>query len=140
MDTPVLSNKDVYPGDEVLNSVLGKTFPAYKEFISAVTGKEYGLEPVWNYYNDGKSWLCKVIYKKKTVFWLSVWEGNFKTAFYFTDKTKNGIFDLPIAEEIKEDFKTRAYIGKLIPLVISVTKKKQLKDILAVIEYKVKLK
>ncbi|PKP08994.1 MAG: hypothetical protein CVU09_13085 [Bacteroidetes bacterium HGW-Bacteroidetes-4] len=36
----------------------------------------------WRYYNDGKAWLCKVSYKKKTVFWLSVWEAYFKVAFY----------------------------------------------------------
>jgi hypothetical protein len=26
----------------------------------------------WDYYKDGKSWLCKIINKKKTICWLSI--------------------------------------------------------------------
>ena len=51
----------------------------------------------WRYYNDGKAWLCKVVNKKKTVFWLSIWEHYFKTSFYFTEKHLESIDALNIA-------------------------------------------
>jgi hypothetical protein len=92
--------------------------------------------PEWNYYKDGKAWLCKVLYKKKTVFWLSIWEKYFKLAFYFTEKTGKEINELDIDVSIKEDFKQAKPIGRLLPLVIEMRKKEQLKDVLKIIEYK----
>lgn len=140
MATPVLTDKDVYPTDKVLESATVKVFPVLQNFFSSITSEKYLLEPEWKYYNDGKCWLCKISFKKKTVLWLSVWDGYFKTGFYFTDKTKAGIFELDIDEEIKESFRNAKLIGKLIPLTIEVRKMKQLKDVLAVIEYKKKMK
>ncbi len=140
MATPVLTEKDSYPTDNVLESATGKVFPVLQNFFSSITSEKYLLEPEWKYYNDGKSWLCKISFKKKTVLWLSVWDGYFKTGFYFTDKTKAGIFELGIDEEIKENFRNAKPVGKLIPLTIEVRKMKQLKDVLTVIEYKKKVK
>jgi hypothetical protein len=140
MEAPLLKEPHIVPTKEVLAKVLGKSYAAFDSLISTITQPEYGLEPQWNYYNDGKAWLCKVQYKKKTVFWLSVWDKYFKTGFYFTDKNSAGIYDLDIDNEIKKNFKNSKHIGKLIPLGISVSKKDQLKDVLKVIEYKKGLK
>lgn len=43
-----------------------------------VTKPPFQLSPEWRYYNDGKSWLCKMLSKKKNLFWLSIWEGCFR--------------------------------------------------------------
>jgi hypothetical protein len=140
METPVLKEKDIFPSKEVLEIALGESYLAYEELIKNVTDARYGLETVWNYYNDGKSWLCKVCYKKKTIFWLSVWDKYFKTGFYFTEKTGLGIKELDIDNEIKESFDRNKPIGKLIPLGITVSQKEQISDILKVVEYKKSLK
>lgn len=136
METLLLREASLKPTNEVLASVLGKTYPVFDQLIQTVTSDEWQLVPVWNYYKDGKAWLCKVQYKKKTVFWLSVWDFGFKTGFYFTAKNVDGIFQLPIEEEIKKDFRNSKPIGKLIPLVLSVSKKSLLKDVLTVTRYK----
>jgi hypothetical protein len=81
-----------------------------------------------------------VSFKKKTVFWLSVCPRLFKTSFYFTEKTAPGISTLDIDEKIKENFISGKNVGKLIPLVISVSHKAQIKDLLAIIDYKKGLK
>ena len=140
METTLLKDPAVRPTTEVLNKLLGKAFPAFDTLMTTITGPEFELDPQWKYYNDGKAWLCKVQYRKKTVFWLSVWDKYFKTGFYFTEKNLGGIHELPIDEKIKEDFKGSKHIGNLIPLVISVTKKSQLNDVLEIIEYKKNLK
>jgi hypothetical protein len=123
-----------------LENALEKTYEVYEELMDAITGKEYELTPQWHYYNDGKAWLCKVQYKKKTVFWLSVWDKYFKMGFYFTEKSCKGIFELDIDENIKKEFKKHKPVGKLLPLVLNITKKAQLKDALTIIEYKKSLK
>lgn len=140
METPLLRDPGTPPSDEILKGVLKGSYSAYEETIKTITGSEYGLIPQWNYYKDGKAWLCKVCYKKKTVFWLSVWHGYFKTAFYFVERYCPGIDKLVIDESIKEDFKTKKPFGNIFPLVIKISKKDQIKDLLKVIEYKKSLK
>jgi hypothetical protein len=140
METILLKDKQVFPDDKVLNAILGESYYAYSELIKTVTGDEFGLSPQWNYYNDGKAWLCKVVFKKKTVFWVSVWEGYFKAAFYFTERNCDGIDGLDIAPEIKQSFKLATHIGKLIPLALSVRSSDQLPDLLRIIAYKKGLK
>ena len=79
--------------------------------------------PEWNYYKDGNAWLCKVCLKKKTVFWLSVWDKYFRTGFYFSEKYRSGVMELDIGDDLKENFSQAKPIGKLIPLAISVNGK-----------------
>jgi hypothetical protein len=140
METPALKDPAISPAKKVLQTALGKSYAAYEDLMTLVESDAFGLTPNWNYYNDGKAWLCKVQFKKKTVFWLSVWDHYFKLGFYFTEKNSKGIFDLDIDEEIKKGFKEHKSVGKLLPLVLSITKKVQLKDALKIIEYKKSLK
>lgn len=140
METMLLRDKQIFPEDKVLIAALGDSYPAYAGLMKSVTGDEYGLLPQWNYYNDGKAWLCKSVFKKKTVFWLSVWEEYFKVSFYFTEKHCIGIEGLNIDPEIKQSFKSANHIGKLIPLSISVRSSAQLPDLFRIIEYKKSLK
>jgi len=140
METILLKDKQVVPDDNVLKTALGESYTAYDALIKNVTAGESGLLPQWNYYNDGKAWLCKVGYKKKTVFWLSVWDGYFKAAFYFTERNCDAIEGLEIAPEIKQSFNSASHIGKLIPLVFNVRSSNQLPDLLRIIEYKKGLK
>ena len=140
MEAPLLKDPAVSPTKKVLETVLGKSYPAYEELMNAIESESYDLTPQWNYYNDGKAWLCKVQFKKKTIFWLSIWDKYFKMGFYFTEKNCKGIFELDIDDSIKKEFKANKPIGKLLPLGFSINKKSQLKDALKIVEYKKNLK
>ncbi|HBZ26545.1 MAG TPA: hypothetical protein DEO54_09985 [Rikenellaceae bacterium] len=133
----LLRDENIFPDEDVLKTVLGDLYPVYREFIEIVTGEEYSLETQWNYYKDGKSWLCKVSKKKKTILWLSVWSGYFKTGFYFTEKSMEAILALEIEKDLKETFLSTKPIGKLKPLVIDISSREQLKDALAVVGCKI---
>jgi hypothetical protein len=139
MDTPVLKDPSISPGKKILENALGKTYAAYEELMDIIEN-DFELTPLWSYYNDGKAWLCKVQYKNKTVFWLSVWDKYFKMAFYFTKKNSKAIFELDIDESTKKNFKAHKSVGKLLPLVLVINKKSQLKNALKIIEYKKGLK
>ena len=140
METMTLKDPQILPTPEVLQNVLGTSYPVFDELIKTVAQSNYGIVGDWNYYNDGKAWLFKAAFKKKTVFWLSVWDGYFRTAFYFTEKNCTGLFDLGISQSILDDFESQKPIGKLLPLVIEMKVKEQLPDLLKIIEYKKKLK
>ena len=139
-ETILLRDKEIEPTDEVLENALGKElFTIYQELIQ-IFADEFSLELQWRFYKDGKSWLCKVVYKKKTILWLSVWENYIKTGFYFTEKTRNGVLELGIDETIKETFSAAKPVGKLMPLIIDIDQLKQIEDLKKVIKYKKGLK
>ena len=136
MDTILLRDKEQYPAGEILMNALADSYASFSELMAMIAGTEYRLAPEWNYYNDGKAWLCKVVYKKKTVFWLSVWDGYFQAAFYFTEKNCAGIAELDIDDRIKKEFTSCKPVGKLLPLVLKISQREQLADLLRVIQYK----
>ncbi|MCL2562291.1 MAG: DUF3788 domain-containing protein [Rikenellaceae bacterium] len=138
MEIHLLRDPGIFPTNEVLAAVLGGVYPVYVSFMTAV-GQE-GLAHEWRYYNDGKSWLCKVTNKKKTVFWLSIWEGYFQIGFFFTEKHLEAIAALDIDQAIKEDFYRQKHIGRLIPMIFRISHAEQLKDLLTVVGFKKLLK
>jgi hypothetical protein len=137
METQLLREQDIFPSEEVLKNTLGSIYPVYKLLMESITNAGYGLTCEWHYYKDGKSWLCKVINKKKTVFWLSVWEGYFKTSFFFVERHLEGIMALNIDNT---HFTLEKEWGKMIPLIFNISKKEQLADLLKVAAFKKALK
>jgi hypothetical protein len=132
----LLREKEIEPTDKVLENALGKElFIIYQEIIRIFIN-EFSLEPQWQFYKDGKAWLCKVVYKKKTILWLSIWENYIKTGFYFTEKTGIGVLELDIDSKIKEVFEMAKPVGKLIPLIIDIDQQNQIKDLKEVVRYK----
>lgn len=138
MDTQLLRNKELYPTEEVLQKVLMDSIQAYNQLVTTIA--ELQAEMIWRYYNDGKAWLCKVQHKNKTIFWLSVWDGYFKTTFYFTEKNCQGIELLDIDQTIRNEFRNNKPIGKFLPLTLTIQNRKQLIDLLKIAEYKRGLK
>jgi len=136
MEVQLLREQEISPSSEVLQDALGKAFDVWVEMENRVTQSEFSLTFEWNYYRDGKSWLCKVCHKKKTVFWISVWDEGFKTSFFFLERHLASIAELDISEQIKEDFCRMKPIGKLLPMVISIDRQEQLADLLKIVKFK----
>lgn len=140
METLLLREPGIRPIPEVLLNALGDSYPAYESLMETLSGPEFGLNPQWSYYKDGKAWLCKIVYGKKTVCWLSAWDGFFKTVFYFTEKTSEGLLRLNLSESLKESFRKAKPWGRMIPLEFSIRDKLQLPELLEVARYKKSLK
>ena len=137
----LLRDPEVFPSNEVLRGALGKSaYSALESFFETLASHEYGLIVEWRFYNDGKMWLGKIEHKKKTALWLSVWSNCFKATFYFTQKHLEAITSLDISETIKDEFSKAKHIGRLIPMIIEVSEKDQLKDLLTVVRFKKNLK
>lgn len=138
MGKQILSNPDIYPDENVLALELRESYNVFSTFLASLEDYKINLE--WHYYKDVKGWLGKAVTKKKTVFWLSVWEGYFKMNFYFTDKTRTGIADLPVAEEIKEMAANNEEQKKYININFDISNEAQLRDVYTIISYKQSLK
>ena len=133
METQLLREQAIFPSKEVLRDALGNVYPVLEDLETRLSENEFALTFEWHYYKDSKGWLCKVCHKKKTIFWLSVWDGFFKTSFFFLERHLEGIAALNIAEN---SFVIEKEWGKMIPLVFNISSQKQISDLLKVIGFK----
>ena len=118
MDQPVLGDRDQLPTEKIIFSHLGKAKILWQSFFKYLHEGHPDLSEEWRYYNDGKSWLMKVTRKAKTIFWLSVVPGAFRTTFYFTEKAAQAIEGSSLSEDLKEQFKSGKHSGKLRGLTV----------------------
>lgn len=135
MDVQLLRDRGAYPSGEVLAGALAGVYPLYESFMAAVDGA--GLVPEWRYYDDGGAWLCKVTNGKKTVFWLSVWDGYFQVSFFFLERHLDGLAALGLDGNGHTHEKE---CGRMLPLIFRVTVAAQVTDIMKVVEFKKKAK
>ena len=138
MEAQSLTDPVVKPDDTVLKAALGKHYPLFAEFVRKIN--EAGLALEWNYYNDGKTWLGKVLHKKKNLCWLSVWNTGFKLTFYFPAGSIDGVFQLDIDDEIKNNALEMKPVGKSRPVMMFVKNKKSIKSGQILLDYKKNLK
>jgi len=140
MEEILLRDPLIEPDESGLRNALREAYPVFEKLSTVFIQPDLALDLQWRYYNDGKAWLCKVVYKKKTVCWISAWDGYFKTAFYFTEKATSAIDALEIKPRLKEEYHSAKAIGKLIPLVIEVREMEQLADVFALARLKKNIK
>jgi hypothetical protein len=140
MEKPVLSDKTLFPADEVVFSHLGKAGTLWKSFFESLDADHPDFSREWKYYNDGKSWLMKVTRKKKTVFWLSVIPKTFRITFYLTDRAETAVRESPIPDELKEQFLKGNRYNKIRGLTLTFKNRKDLEVAKALIGIKTKFK
>lgn len=134
MNELALTNKDQYPDLEILEAVLQESFPLYQRTVQALSADN--ILVTWNYYNDGKAWMGKLLWKKKNLGWLHIYNGLFKVTIYFTEKYRADIETLDINPHRKSSFLQSSTVGKLLPMTFQVEQEKDLSDLLCVIGYK----
>ena len=143
----LLRDFNIKPSDEIIADGLGTANKTYIKFVDEL--KKYNISLMeWKYYNDGKAWLSKGEYKWRTVrgtnkikpiFWLSIWKGFFRIAFFFSTSTKAELLSLPISGDIKEIINNVEPMGKtmrFISVVLDVSDYKQLSDVYILGQFK----
>jgi len=138
MENIELTDPAVKPEDKVLEKALGKKYNLFMDFVGRLGEQDLAIE--WNFYNDGKCWLGKILYKKKNLCWVAIWNTGFKVTFYFLDRTIGGLYELNIDEEIKNLGENSKRVGKFIPITLLISSKKKLNNALKVLEYKKQVK
>jgi hypothetical protein len=140
MDPPILSDQSQFPTDEVVFSHLGKAKALWVSLFRYIAEEHPDFTQEWRYYRDGKSWLMKVQRKKKTVFWLSVIKGSFRTTFYVREKAQKIVADSAISEELKDQFRTGKSYGKVRGVTVVYKNKKDIEYAKELIGIKLSIK
>jgi len=143
----LLRDPDIEPTSELIAEGLGAAYEAYSVFVDELG--EYGITLMdWRFYNDGKAWLSKGEYKwttprgankVKPIFWLSIWEGFFRIAFFFSTSVLEELLDLPVSHETKEIIKNAKPMGKtmrFLPVTMDIKDNQQLCDIYVIAQFR----
>ena len=143
----LLRDPGVPPTNEIIADALGAAYKAYVKFLEEL--ETYGITLMdWRYYNDGKSWLSKGEYKRvtprgakkvKPLFWLSIWDGLFKTSFFFGFDVREELLILPLSQQAKELINNAKPMGKtmrFIPVVLEISDEGHLNDVYILSEFR----
>ena len=138
INTIELKDESVYPDEDVLRSVLGRSYVAFCALLKLYDDNEMTYE--WRYYRDGKAWLCKVQKKKRTIVWMSAWKGYMQATLYFAERYLDDILQLDLSDEVKEKIKNTKNVGKSKPCIFEIRNKKILENFNRVMQLKIPLK
>jgi hypothetical protein len=136
----ILSDKQTIPNDDLLSSLMGGKWHLWQEIVKFTEENYKDISSGWNYYNDGKQWLFKLVQKKKTLFWGALYEDTFKITFYFGDKAEPTIIASDLPEPVKHEFMTGKRYGKIRAISQKVFKASDVKVVKKLIDIKSKLK
>ena len=138
MEKQLLIDPMVIPEFTVIAEALGENHDLFTVLQRKIIDQNLVLE--WNYYKDTKSWLCKILDKKKNLGWLSVWDTGLKLTFYFPERYINGVYGLAIDEKIIQSVKETKPVGKSHPVILLVNSNNVLEDGIKILDYKRGLK
>jgi hypothetical protein len=140
MEKPCLNDEDRHPDDEVLSRSLGDARRAWDSFLGLIQESYPAFSGEWRYYKDGGSWLYKIAKKKKTVCWVSVYPGLFKTGFYFPDRAEDFIKASELQREYVDQFVHGKRYGKIRAVTVTIKSPADLSATRILIEIKERVK
>ena len=140
MEPLVLTDKSVFPHDDLVFSYLGQNSIYWQKLLDAVRARYPDVREVWNYYNDGKRWLLRTMRKKKTICWIGVFDGGFRITFYFGDKAESIIEGSDLPEILKDEFRNGKRFGKIRAISIRVEGPDDIAHAIRLTELKEKIK
>jgi hypothetical protein len=139
-ETLVLSDRDTFPDDDLIFSIIGDKKVVWQGIMNYLAVNYSEAAVSWNYYNDGKQWLYKMVRKKKTIFWIGVLPDTFRITFYFGDKAETAVENSDLPQFIKDDFRKTRRFGRIRAISTKITGDADLENIYKLIDLKVKLK
>ena len=135
-----LADKDVIPVDDYIFSIIGEKKTLWLALMAWVSENYKESSGSWNYYNDGKQWIFKMVFKKKTLFWSSLLRDAFRVTFYFGDKAAPLIDSSNLDDKIKEDFRNGPHYGKIRGITVKILDTHDLESVKILAGIKVKMK
>jgi hypothetical protein len=139
-ETILLTDKLVFPSDDVIFPLLGEKKILWQHLMNYMHDHYKDSCGTWNFYNDGKRWLFKMTYKKKTVFWVNITPGGFRVTFYFGNKAEPIIESSDMPQSVKDEFRTAKRYGLIRPAIFVINSKEDLDNVLKMIVIKCNLK
>jgi hypothetical protein len=136
----VLSDKQITPNDDYIFSIIGEKRILWQNIMNYASENYKDISGSWNYYNDGKQWLFKLVHKKKTILWAGILKDTFRITFWFGNKAESLIESSNLTQTIKDDFKTAKKYGAIRAVSIKVYDQADVDNVMKLIALKHKIK
>ena len=135
-----LTDKNIIPTEELIFSLIGHNAVFWQRIMKYATDNYTEISSSWNYYNDGKQWLFKLVQKKKTVFWAALLNDTFRVTFWFGDKAEPYIEEAILPPAIKDEFRSARKYGAVRPISIVVREQSDADNVITLISIKHSIK
>ena len=139
MEKLVLTDKSIPPTDDLIFSIIGRNRIYWQKLIAGVHQNYPDSQELWKYYNDGKSWLFRMIRKKKTLFWIGVLKDTFRVSFYFGEKAEPLIRNSGLPQKIVDDFISGQNLGKIIAISIKIQRADDIENCIKLVDIRNKI-
>lgn len=136
----LFTDRDVPPTDESIFKHIGSKKKFWISIMTFISDNYKDMQGSWKYYNDGKRWLFRMVQKKKTIFWSSVFEGAFRITFYFGGKAEPVITASDLPDEAKSQFLTGPRYGQIRAISMFVSTAEDVVTVEKLVKIKSKLK
>lgn len=136
---PILKDKEEFPTIENLaNHLSEKDLLLYQQLLESI--HEYSFQEDWNYYNDGHNWLSKILFKKKNLGWISIWETGIKVTVYFGERVWPQLVANELFSKLEANEASIQKSGKLNAVLIPIQDEESLQVTVALINLKKTIK
>jgi len=129
--------KLIQPNEESIKEALGLKYKYWKEIRTSLDKEYEDLKEEWKYYGQKLGWTLKLFYKKRNLFFFSVYEDHFLIAFVFGDKAVEAISKSNVPAKLIDELVTSKKYTEGRGLRIEVRGKTDVKIILRLVEIKI---
>lgn len=138
-DSLRLSDKNILPTEDYIFSIIGEKRIFWQTIMNYLSITFKDIAGSWNYYNDGKQWLFKSVWKKKTILWAAILDNTFRITFWFGDKAEPVIEMSDLPQTIKDNFKIAKKYGSIRSASIIIKDNTDVDNVLKLIDIKEKI-
>jgi len=140
MEPIVLTDPNVQPTDELIFSIIGENSFYWQKIIDYLYENYTDITEQWRFYNDGKVWLYRTLRKKNTIYWIGIQKDTFRVSFWISEKVMSILESSDIPERIKEEYRNAKPFNHSRCVTVIMTSDEELKNVLKLIELKLKIK
>lgn len=136
---PILKNQAEFPTVENLAKHLSKeNLSLYQQLLTELHENSYMED--WNYYKDGNNWLSKILFKKKNLGWISIWETGVKVTVFFSERVWPQLVANELFAKLEANEASIQKNGKLNTVLIPIQDQASLQTAVELVKFKKKLK
>lgn len=136
---PILKDQTEFPTVENLAKHLSKeNLSLYQQLLTKLHENTYMED--WNYYKDGYNWLSKILFKKKNLGWISIWETGVKVTVFFSERVWPQLVANELFAKLEANEASIQKNGKLNTVLIPIQDQASLQTAVELVNFKKKLK
>lgn len=136
---PILKDQAEFPTVENLAKHLSaENLSLYQQLLTKLHENSYMED--WNYYKDGNNWLSKILFKKKNLGWISIWETGVKVTVFFSERVWPQLVANELFTKLEANEASIQKNGKLNTVLIPIQDQASLQTAVELVNFKKKLK